>query len=84
MLNNSSLIKFECIECLDDIELVISELNPEIKEIMVKENICLTCFNENYFKCWNCGQYHNYNDMLITLRKIKLILKCYNFLLFVH
>ena len=63
MLNNSNLIKFECVECLDDIELVTSELNPEIKEIIKENEICLDCFNKNYFKCWNCGQYHNYNDM---------------------
>lgn len=73
MLNNE-IIKFECVECFEDVEIIVSnellQLDPVVKEIIKNENMCLSCFYDNYFKCWNCGEYHNYND--ISMEEIKI------------
>ena len=61
MLKNTSneIIKFECVECFESVE-IIPELITSKEEIMQREELCEKCFNENYFYCEECEEYHEY------------------------
>ena len=62
MLKNTSneIIKFECVECFEAVEIV-PELITDKEETMEANKLCEKCFNENYFYCEECGEYHDYS-----------------------
>ena len=79
MLKNTStgIIKIECVECYEEIELFTCDnelklqLDPEVLKIMKEHELCFDCFNENYFYCWNCKEWHSYND--VSVEEVKIL-----------
>ena len=65
-----NIVKFECMECGENIEVVTienSDLNNDIKELLKDGELCLECFENNYFVCHECGELHE-NDELIEIK----------------
>ena len=58
--NNESIIKFECVECFEAVEIV-PELITNKEEIMQRDELCEKCLNKNYFYCEECEEYHDYS-----------------------
>ena len=68
-MENKNVIKFECVECFESIEIITIEnmdLNDDIKDTLIKEEICFECFENNYFICEDCGELHN-NDECVEI-----------------
>ena len=64
--------EYLCVDCYNvEVELVCPLTDKE--EIMLKEEICEACFNDNYFLCTECGEYHKEEDKIEVefLRKYK-------------
>ena len=61
-MENKNVIKFECVECCEVIEISSIEnmdLNDDIKDALIREEICFECFENDYFICEECGELHN-------------------------
>ena len=50
-----NIVKFECVECCEVIEISSIE-NSDLKEELIKNKICVDCFNNDYFVCEDCGE----------------------------
>ena len=63
MENIKKGIIIECEECFDVITITD---DTENKDVLIEKNMCSDCLNDNYFKCTECGEYHD-NDKKIEV-----------------
>ena len=58
------LKKGTIIECQDCFEVVTIAEGQENRDILIEKNICVDCLESNYFKCTECGEYHEEGDKI--------------------